>query len=53
MWNLKYDTNEPVYKTETEAGTLRTDWWLPRGWGVSEGWPGSLRSADSNWYIYM
>ena len=22
MWNLKYDTNEPIYKTET-------DWWLP------------------------
>ena len=24
MWNLKYDTNEPIYKTET-------DLWLPRG----------------------
>ena len=21
MWNLKYDTNEPIYKIETESGT--------------------------------
>ena len=21
MWNLKYDTNEPIYETETESGT--------------------------------
>ena len=21
MWNLKYDTNEPTYETETESGT--------------------------------
>ena len=25
MWNLKYDTNEPTYETETELGTERTD----------------------------
>ena len=30
MWNLKYDTNEPIYETETESGTQRIDWWLPR-----------------------
>ena len=24
MWNLKYDSNEPVY--ETESCTQRTDW---------------------------
>ena len=27
MWNLKYDTNEIVYKTETDS--QRTDFWLP------------------------
>lgn len=27
MWNLKYDTNELIY----ESQTWRTDWWLPRG----------------------
>ena len=32
MWNVKYDTNEPIYETETKSGTERTDWWLPR-WG--------------------
>ena len=21
MWNVKYDTNEPIYETETESGT--------------------------------
>ena len=31
MWNLKYGTNEPIYKTETESWTKRTDLWLPRG----------------------
>ena len=35
MWTLKHGTNEPVYKTETESQTQRTDFWLPRGrrWG--------------------
>ena len=31
MWNLKYDTNEPIYKTEIDSRTRRTDLWLPRG----------------------
>ena len=40
MWNPKYDTNEPIYETETQ--TKRRDWGLPRvgdwqrnagGWG--------------------
>ena len=31
MWNLKYDTNELTYKTETDSKTQRTDLWLPRG----------------------
>ena len=30
MWNLKYDTNEPVY--ETESTTWRTDLWWGEGW---------------------
>ena len=25
MWNLKYGTNEPIYKTETDSQTQRTD----------------------------
>ena len=41
MWNLNYGTNEPIYKTETDSQTQRTELWLPRGgrkkwdgWGV-------------------
>ena len=34
MWNLKYGTNELIYKTETDSQTERTDLWLPReSWG--------------------
>ena len=25
MWNLKYDTDEPIYKTERDSWTERTD----------------------------
>ena len=31
MWNLKNDTNESIYETETKSRTWRIDWWLPRG----------------------
>ena len=31
MWNLKYNTNEHIYETETDSQTQRTDLWLPRG----------------------
>ena len=40
MWNLKYDTNEPIYETETDSQTKRTDLWLlreRRGEGHGEG----------------
>ena len=30
IWNLKYDTNKPIYKIETDSG-IETDLWLPRG----------------------
>ena len=32
MWNLKRNnTNEPIYKTETDSQTQRTNLWLPGG----------------------
>ena len=49
MWNLKYDTNELIY--ETDSQTQRTDSWLSGGEGVGEGWIGSLGLADVNYYI--
>ena len=33
MWNLKYGTNESIYKTEIDSQIQRTDLWLPRGRG--------------------
>ena len=50
MWKLKYDTHEPIYETETESWTLRTDLWLPRGRGLGEGWSGRLGLADVGFY---
>ena len=46
MWNLKYDTDEPIYEPEIDPGTRRTDLWLPRGRELKEGWSGRLGLAD-------
>ena len=45
MWNLKYDTSRHIY--ETESGTQRIGWWLPRVRGMGEGWIGSFGLADA------
>ena len=31
--NLKYDTNELIYKTETDSQIQKTNLWLPKGEG--------------------
>lgn len=31
MWNLKYDTDEPIYETEGDSRSQRTGMWLPGG----------------------
>ena len=38
MWNLKHDTSELTYKTETDSQTQRTELCVPRGsgWGEDE-----------------
>ena len=36
VWNLKYDTNEPMYKIETHSQTLKTSLWLPKGKGEED-----------------
>ena len=36
MWNLRYDTNELIYKAETDSQAQKTDLWLPKGKGVRE-----------------
>ena len=46
MCSLKYDTNEPIYETETKSETQRIDWWLPRGsWGRQMDWEFGLADA--------
>ena len=35
MWNLK-NTNESIYKTETDSQTQKTNLWLPKGKGSRE-----------------
>ena len=34
MWNLEYDTNELIYKTDSQ--TQETNLWLPKGKGRGE-----------------
>ena len=34
MWNLKNNTNESIYKTETDS--QKTNLWLPEGKGERE-----------------
>ena len=41
-WNLKYGTNDPIYKTETDSWTWRIDLWLPKGKRGGSGMDGSL-----------
>ena len=53
IWNLKYNTNELIYKIETDSQTQRTDLWLLRVRGIGEGWIGNLGSADANYSIQM
>ena len=48
MWNLKYSTNEAIYKTETDSWTQRTELWLPRGSGEEVGGTGSLELVDAD-----
>ena len=50
MWNLKYSTNELLYKIETVSQTGRTDLWLPKGMEEGVGGTWSLRIVDPNYY---
>jgi len=52
IWNLKYSTNEPTYKTETDSQTERIDLWGDEGDRVErERWIGSVGLADANYHI--
>jgi len=49
MWNLKYDTNDPIYKTETDHGHGEQICGCQEG-GV--GWTGSLGLVDAKDHIW-
>ena len=50
MWNLKYDTNEPICEMETLMD-IENRLLLLRGRGLGEGWSGKSGLADVNFYI--
>lgn len=45
LWNLKYETNEHIYKAETDSQTNRLVTAQLRG----KGWIGNLRLAYTNY----
>ena len=53
MWNLKYGTDEPIYKTETDSQTRRTDLWLPSGsgreWDELGVWDKEMQTITLEW----
>ena len=46
MWNLKFGTNEPIYKTETENSLV-----VAKGEGRVSGMDWGLGLIDPNYYI--
>ena len=34
LWNLASNTNESIYKTETDSHTQKANSWLPKGRGI-------------------
>ena len=52
MWNVKYDTDEPIYETETKSGTERTDLVVAkdRRWGERGGMGAGDQSMQTGIY---
>lgn len=50
MWNLKYDTNEPIYKTVTDSQTENKAA-VAKGEGGGERWTGRLGLVDANYSV--
>ena len=46
---LKNDTNEFIYKTETDSQAQKTNLWLPKGDGINQG----FRSQHTHITIYQ
>ena len=50
MWNLKYDIDELIHKTETDSQTEKTNLQLPKG-TAGEGKIRSFALVETNYYI--
>ena len=50
MWNLKYDTNDVIYETETDAQTEHRTV-LAKGRGDAERQTGSLGLANAGYHM--
>ena len=44
-------TNEPIYKTETDSQTQRTELQMPKGEGEGAGWTGIVGFVDADYHI--
>ena len=54
IWrNLKYDTNDLIYETETDSQTQIGDLWLPMGRGMEKGMIGIFELGNTNYYIQI
>ena len=51
MWNLKYGTNESVYKNRRRPTDIERRRVVAGAGGVGEGWTESLGLVDANYYI--
>ena len=52
MQNLKKDTNEVIYKTETDSQTQKTNYGCQRGKENGEGKMRSLGLTNTHYYIW-
>ena len=50
MWSLKYNTSEPIYKTEADSQTQKTNLWLPKGSGGEGGKEGGREGGTDQEY---
>ena len=50
-WNLKYGTNDPIYKKSNRSRTWRAVPWLPEGRREGVAWMWNLGLVDANYHI--
>ena len=51
MWNIKYGTNEPIYRNGNRLTDMENKPVIAKGEGEGVGWTGSLGLVGTNYYI--